>query len=161
LIDNIVLIGFMGSGKSTVGRELAKRLDRFFIDTDVLIEMNEGMSISKIFETSGIPYFRDIEKNIATKMASSFSNCIISTGGGYVTSTDPRVFGMTFYLKCNFETIKNRVKTHEHPRPLFQDENQAYKLYLERLPLYEKYANFIIEEDELEKSVEKIATLAF
>lgn len=146
--SNIVLTGFMGSGKSTIGRELAKRLDRFFIDTDTLIEMNEGMSIPEIFISKGEDYFREIEKNIAPKLARSLRECVISTGGGYVVSADPRKFGIVFYLRCDFETIKARVRVHNHPRPLFKSEEEAFKLYSLRLPMYEKYADFIIDSNE-------------
>lgn len=146
--SNIVLTGFMGSGKSTIGRELAKRLDRFFIDTDTLIEMNEGISIPEIFNTKGEAYFREIERRIAPKLAKSLNNCIISTGGGYVSSADPREFGKVFYLRCDFETIKARVRVHSHPRPLFKSDEEAFKLYSSRLPMYEKYADIIIDSNE-------------
>jgi len=138
----------MGSGKSTIGRELARRLDRFFIDTDTLIEMNEGMGITEIFKVKGEPYFRDIERRIAPKLAKSINDCIISTGGGYVSSADPREFGRVFYLRCDFETIKARVRVHDHPRPLFKSEEEAFRLYSSRLPIYEKYADVIIDSNE-------------
>lgn len=147
----------MASGKSTIGWELAKKLDRFFIDTDTLIEMNEGLSIPDIFETHGTSYFREIEKNIAPKLAECFSKCVISTGGGYVTSANPRDFGKVFYLECSFEAIKKRIAKHDHPRPLFKNEKQAQELYKERLPLYEKYADFTINtSDSIENIIDFI-----
>lgn len=158
-MNNIVLIGFMASGKSTIGRALAKKIDKFFIDTDTLIEMNEGLSIPDIFKTHGVEYFRNIEKHIAPKLAESFQSCVISTGGGYVTSANPREFGTVFYLECGFETIKKRIAAHDHPRPLFKNEEQAKALYRERLPLYEKYADYTINtSDSLENIINFIYT---
>jgi len=78
---NIVLTGFMASGKSAVGKELAKRLKMDFVDTDNLIEEREGMEISRIFREKGESYFRDVETKIVKEVA-EYKNSVIATGGG-------------------------------------------------------------------------------
>jgi len=80
---NIVLTGFMGTGKSIVGEKLAQRLGMGYIDTDQIIEEREGCEISKIFKEKGEDYFRKIETEVV-KEVSSFNNCVIATGGGVV-----------------------------------------------------------------------------
>ena len=81
--DNIALIGFMGSGKTTVGRQLAKALEMKFVDIDRLISMREGKSIPEIFKEKGEAYFRKLENQIV-KEESEDNNVVISTGGGVI-----------------------------------------------------------------------------
>ena len=110
---NIALIGPMGSGKTSVGKKLAQSLNFDFIDTDDLIAKKEGMSITKIFETYGEHYFREIEKEIASEV-SKLENCIISTGGGIILNAENvrrlRRNGMLIYLKTTSEVLFNRLK---------------------------------------------------
>src|SRR5688572_15249289 len=82
-VRNIILTGFMGTGKSTVGRRLARRLGWTFVDTDELIEQREGRSIPDIFAQDGEPAFRDLETELARDLANS-KNQVIATGGGMV-----------------------------------------------------------------------------
>ncbi|MFP4485640.1 MAG: shikimate kinase [Campylobacterales bacterium] len=146
-MSNIIIIGFMGSGKSTIGKALGTELDRLFIDTDSLIEMNVGIDIATLLAQYSEDYLREKEAWICSQIASNISNSIISTGGGFVINTNPREMGKVVYLKCSFETIYKRVINHEHPRPLFRDKNSAYKLYSSRLTLYEKYADITVNTD--------------
>ena len=83
-MDNIVLCGFMGSGKTVVGRELAKILGVKFVDTDELIEKEQGVAIKAIFATHGEDYFRDLEYEMCKKVA-KMNGVVVSTGGGAMT----------------------------------------------------------------------------
>ena len=81
-MGNIVLIGFMGCGKSSVGKKLAEKMDYCFCDVDRVIERDNKKSISEIFETKGEEYFRELETKTVKKLINTVSNCIISVGGG-------------------------------------------------------------------------------
>ena len=121
--DNIILIGMMGAGKTTVGEELAKVLTDFkLVDLDFEIEKSENMKISDIFANFGEQHFRNIE----TKFAESFcknEKQIISTGGGIFENENNRKIllknGMVFYLKASAEILYNRIKNQTH-RPLLK-----------------------------------------
>ena len=81
--DNIVLIGIMGCGKSSLGKQLAKRLSKTFVDMDAVIEKEAGMTITQMFETFGEPYFRDKETELCRRLSKQ-TGLVISTGGGIV-----------------------------------------------------------------------------
>ena len=156
-LSNIVIIGFMGSGKSTIGRALAKERNQMFLDTDVLIEMDEGREISALLQQSGENYLRTKEAWICEQIDSNIQNSVVSTGGGFVINADPRRMGRVIYLECGFESIYQRVISHEHPRPLFKDRDSAYKLYLSRLELYEKYADIKVDtETSIEQALQRV-----
>lgn len=148
---NIVLIGFMGTGKSSVGKIVAKRLNLKFLDIDSIIEKTTGMKISEIFARFGERRFRDLESEVV-KLVSSKEGAVISTGGGVVVrekniETLKRT-GVVFWLKASEETIYERVKDCKD-RPLLQVENPLQKireLLKKRTPLYEK-ADFMIDTD--------------
>lgn len=143
--QNLILIGFMGSGKSTVGRELAKALEMNFVDTDHYIENKEKMNITEIFSLKGEKYFRKIEsENI--KEISKMNNTVISTGGGVVAS-DANIMllkknGFVIYLDCTVECIYKRV-SRRNTRPLLNDVEDLYsrivELLNERVDNYKKY----------------------
>ena len=109
---NIVLVGFMASGKTTVGVILAKKLNMEFVDSDLEIEKESNMCIPEIFEKNGEKYFRKIEKNIV-KRISEKDNCVISTGGGVVLDKDNikalRKNGVIINLETNPEIIAKRL----------------------------------------------------
>ena len=156
---NIVLIGFMGSGKTTVGVDVSKKLSCNFVDTDQLIVRQSGKSINDLFAISE-SYFRSWEEQVCKGLISK-SNLIISTGGGVVTH-EPSIFalkklGYIIYLAANDETIYKRVKHHTH-RPLLNTKNPlaaVKELYAQRRSFYEYYADFTVNVDNL--SIDEIS----
>ena len=150
---NLIMIGFMGVGKTTIGRKLAQRLGYHFLDMDDQIENEQQCSISEIFDQRGEAYFRHLETELLLKL-SSVQNTVIATGGGVVTREGNfdlmKKFGTVIYLKTSVEDIIERVKRSYH-RPLLQIENPEEKIHAlldERTPLYEQ-ADQIIETKDL------------
>ena len=138
---NIILCGFMGSGKSTVGLLLAKKLGMSFIDLDTYIEKKEGMTVSKIFEKYGEPYFRNAEKN----------GLVIAAGGGTLVDKENadtfRTSGKIVLLDLPVEVIAERLKG-DNSRPLLQrpDKDKAMReLYEKRMPLYKSAADITVD----------------
>jgi len=159
LNKNIILTGFMGSGKSTIGRILAKKLEHsYFLDTDALIEHFENRAISDIFANEGEEYFRDAEKRVFNWIKNDVKNAIISTGGGLpMFVSEIKEAGKVFYLKVEFDDIVNRLDEEEiKKRPLFSDLDKAKELFDKRDEVYTKLADYTIENKNIEKSVEKI-----
>ncbi|HOM27495.1 MAG TPA: shikimate kinase, partial [bacterium] len=117
---NIVLIGFMGTGKTEVGILLAKRLNMNFVDTDKLIEEREKDRIVRIFEVKGEEYFREIEEKIIEEV-SNYKNCVIATGGGAVIReknyNNLKKNGILICLKATPEEIYKRTIS-KKDRPL-------------------------------------------
>ena len=151
---NIILTGFMGSGKTEVGKRLAERLGYTFIDTDLLIEKKTGKSISDIFSKDGEPFFRDTETQILKEL-SGINEHVISTGGGIVTREENilhlRKTGFIIWLRASPETVLRRVG-HETHRPLLNVDNpieQIKMLMSQREQFYSK-ADLTIETDGLE-----------
>lgn len=146
-MNNIVLIGFMGSGKSSLGRALAKAKDMYFVDTDALIESFEGRKIRDIFSFYGENHFRSLEQHCFEWLKNSVSNTIISTGGGMPTIVDSfGEIGKSVYLKVDFETLLERLKAEEFDkRPLFQDIEFARKIFESREPIYASKADYIVD----------------
>ncbi len=145
-MNNIVLCGFMGCGKSTVGGLLAKRLGRAFIDTDEYIEQMLGMSVAQIFVQHGEDGFRELENKACLSLAGK-SGLIIATGGGALTyernvaafSSDTVIF-----MDVPFDEIERRIGDAD-TRPLFRDKNKARSLFEARLPLYKKAARHTVD----------------
>jgi shikimate kinase len=148
----------MGSGKSTVGRILAKELNTFFLDTDLLIENFENRSIKEIFEKEGEKAFRDKEKYCFEWIKNNVFNSVISVGGGFpVFVPEIKEAGIVVYLRVGFEDIIKRMNKEEiEKRPLFKDVNKAKELFEKRIKIYENLADLIIENRDLEKSVKEI-----
>jgi shikimate kinase len=146
-MNNIVLIGFMGSGKSSIGRALAKEKGLYFVDTDALIESFEGCKIRDIFEQKGEAYFRECERKCFEWLNNNVSNAVISTGGGMPTVIeDFSSLGKTIYLKVDFETLLERLKAEEFDkRPLFADVEFAKKIFEMREPIYSAKADLIVD----------------
>lgn len=152
-MKNIILIGFMGCGKTTLGIKLSYRLRRSMEDTDKLIEKKEGRTISDIFQTDGEAYFRTLETACLKRMIRTTNHKIISTGGGLPLKEENRALlkelGTVVYLRATAETIYERVK-HDKSRPLLQGENPQEKirtLMAKRSALYEQAADVIIDVD--------------
>lgn len=147
--ENLVLVGFMGSGKSSVGRLLARKLRRRFADTDRLVVGREGREIAEIFRTDGEEHFRKVE----TAVLRSLVGCrglVVATGGGIVTRPENleilRKLGFVVWLKADEEVILERVSRNEN-RPLVRtDDPRATirELNAKRLPLYEQAAQFCV-----------------
>lgn len=159
-MGNVILIGFMGCGKTTVGLKLSYRLRRSIIDTDKEIEREEKRTISEIFATDGEPYFRDRETACLRKLIESTNNQIISVGGGLPLREENRrllhELGQVFYLRAKGETIYERVKA-DTTRPLLQVDDPLTKigtLLNERDPYYRAAADVVIDVDG--KSFEEI-----
>jgi shikimate kinase len=139
----IFLLGFMGSGKSTVGEELAARLARPFIDLDKRIEALAARTIADIISSDGEERFRQIEHE-ALREAAQAAGAIIALGGGVVLRPDNRELikslGLSVWLDAPFELCWRRIQSDHTVRPLAQSEEEARARYLERLPLYEQAA---------------------
>lgn len=144
---NIILCGFMGCGKTTVGTELAKIMGRRFIDTDEMIERQQGIAIKAIFTVHGEEYFRDLEHQCC-KEISSLKNCVVSTGGGALTfqrNVDVlKNGGKIVFLDTDFDVICDRIGNSNN-RPLFQDREKAFDLYNERKDKYLNAADIVID----------------
>lgn len=153
-MDNIILIGFMGSGKSTVGIKLSYRLRHAMEDTDKLIEKEEGRTISEIFATDGEAYFRNLETECLKKLIQTANQKIISVGGGLPIREENHALlkklGTVVYLRAKAETIYERVK-HDTSRPLLQGDDPKGKiqtLMAQRADIYEKASDVIIDVDD-------------
>ncbi len=159
----IYLLGFMGSGKSTVGSLLADALGWPLIDVDTVIEAGQGLSIREIFENSGEPFFRQIE-HAALTAAAQAEPAVIALGGG-TFAQPPNVDliraagGTTIWLDCPPEILRARCEGMEH-RPLFRDEQSFQQLYAERV-VYYRLADFRISTEgrKPEEVVEQILSL--
>ena len=140
-MKNIVLTGFMASGKTTVGMDVAKKLNLMFYDTDRIIEEQEGKTISEIFEEFGEKYFRELENKLAINLK-SIENAVISTGGGFVINPQNvelmRQNGVIVNLKTTPEIIESRMKTAHSTRPLMQTDsiNEVIERFNERKIYY-------------------------
>ena len=144
------LIGLPGSGKSTVGRQLARRIALPFFDSDLVIEQRLGCSIREFFEREGEDRFRDIETTILDELTAG-PPCVVSTGGGSVLRNENREHlhqrGSVVYLRSTPEEVFRRLR-YDRNRPLLQvaDPLQRLKdLYAVRDPLYRETAHFVIE----------------
>jgi shikimate kinase len=148
-MKNIVLIGFMGTGKTCTGRLLAGRLNRPFIDVDKKIEQETGLAISDIFQLYGEDHFRQIEREVISRVA-RYTNTVIATGGGVVLKQENMVrlknTGIIISLTASLETILDRT-ARRGVRPLLDCEDRAErvaKLLQERASLYMK-ADYTID----------------
>ena len=148
---NIFLIGLMGTGKTTVGRQLARKLKMDFYDSDRVIEERTGVDIPLIFEKEGEAGFRKREVDIIDELTQK-QGIILATGGGAILDTENRNHlinrGTVFYLKSNLKTLIERTSKDKN-RPLLQTDEPVEailkRLLEERGPLYEETADYIIE----------------
>ncbi len=155
---NLVLCGFMGSGKSTIGHLLAEKLGMRFVDTDTYIEEKEGMTISRIFEEKGEEYFRMRELEVCKEL-SSLKGSVISTGGGTLLREKNvkaiKKNGVVFLLNISSGTVLTRLRN-DTSRPLLQreDREKAVKTLLsQRTPLYNLAADYVIDAEESPRKV--------
>ena len=146
---NIYLIGLMGSGKTTLGKILSKKLDKHFYDSDHVIEEKLGVDVPIIFEYEGEAGFREREKDSLKELVRK-KNIVLATGGGIILSKSNRDLlsenGIVIYLKSNQKDLILRTKN-DKTRPLLKNGNIELiikKLCKEREPLYEEIADFEI-----------------
>ncbi|GMQ57763.1 shikimate kinase [Vallitalea sediminicola] len=166
MVENILLVGFMGSGKSVVGEKLSKILNRNFIDTDTEIEKEEERSIKDIFNDDGEEYFRNLESRYLETLVDK-SNHIISTGGGIVLKESNREMlkkiGKVIFLHADVEHILNNVEN-DDTRPLLQTEDYVKtisEMLESREDKYLSTADIIIQTSgkEVESIAEEIISL--
>jgi len=149
---NLFLVGMPGCGKSTLGRLLARRLDKLFYDADVELERRLGVSIPVIFELEGEQGFRDREQAVLADLV-GMTNIVLSTGGGVVLRQANRERlkngGTVLYLHATPDTLWERTRHSKH-RPLLQAPDpfaRVQELYALRDALYREVADFVIESD--------------
>jgi shikimate kinase len=162
----IYLVGFMGSGKSTIGRVLADELGWSFSDLDEAIERTEGVTIAHIFDELGEPVFRQIEAAALRRHVQSVQSGrphVISLGGGAIVSEENFELvsnnGVTVWIDCPFSIIERRVAQQTH-RPLARDPDRLRDLFDTRLPAYER-AHYRVDaaEDDPGAAVRQILAL--
>jgi shikimate kinase len=151
----IILIGLPGSGKSTVGRQLARKLSASFMDSDHLIEQRLGCSIREYFEREGEVAFRDVEEAVLADAVSTHAHSnistVLATGGGAVIRENNRLLlrgaGRVIYLRSSPEDLYKRLR-HDRNRPLLQGVDPMLRLkdlYAQRDPMYRETAHFQVE----------------
>ena len=162
---NIVLIGIMGSGKTSKGKLLASRLGMKYIDVDEEIEAEQNMSIPEIFEAQGKYKFRELESKKIEEISKE-KRCVISTGGGVVLSDtnmkNLKSNGIVVFVNRDIEEIVKTIDTSN--RPLLKDGAQKlFEIYNDRLQHYKKWADIEIEGDykTIEEAVDKLINELF
>src|ERR1041385_393143 len=159
----IFLVGFMGAGKTTIGRELAARLDVPFFDLDELVGAAEKLSIKDIFAQHGEPYFRKRERDIL-RSTRHLERAVIATGGGTFTFDDNIQFiqaeGISVYLSAPYSLLRARIGDKAAERPLFRDGDAAHDLYGNRIR-YSRMSDIPIEMREDEPPAEIVERLVF
>lgn len=157
---NIVLIGMPTAGKSTVGVILAKMMGYQFIDSDLLIQTKEDRLLKDIIAEQGVDGFLQIENRINADIHAT--NSIIATGGSVVYGEEAmehlRAIGKVVYIKLSYETILSRLSNAKQRGVVLREHQTLMDLYEERCPLYEKYAHFVVDGENLdiEEVVNKI-----
>ena len=139
---HIVLVGLMGAGKTSVGRQLANQMDRPFFDSDQEAEYSAGLRISDIFEIYGEPSFRKLEEKVILRLLKEDTPSVIATGGGaYIsekTQKNIKKYGISVWLKADLDTLMRRIVTTVH-RPILQtgDRRKTLENLIEvRYPIY-------------------------
>ena len=159
-MSNIVLIGMPGCGKSTVGVILAKTLGIGFVDTDLIIQQREKRLLQDIIDNDGIEAFLDCEAEAVKSL--ECENCVIATGGSVIFREDAinhlKKSGKLFYLNVSLDEIKNRLDNISTRGVAASKEQTIDDIFCERSPLYEKYADYILDLNcsSVERTVEKI-----
>ena len=145
--NSIILIGMMGSGKTTIGKLLSKELNFDFLDTDKILELKEQMSCKEIFKKKGENYFRTMEMQLLPSLKNT--NTVIATGGGFPIYNDNfkklNSIGTTIYLKTSAEELNRRTKIKSH-RPLIKNKDSIREILYFRNSAYQK-SRFTISTD--------------
>ena len=147
IVQNIILIGMPGCGKSTVGVVLAKAANLDFIDSDLVIQKQMGAKLSELLDAHGDEGFRAIENRINTELAAD--NSVIATGGSVIYGEDAmrhlKDIGTMVYLKLSYEAIEDRLGDLHARGVTIQPGWSLRDLYNERVPLYEKWADLTVD----------------
>ena len=157
-MNNITLIGMPGAGKSTIGVVLAKVLGYQFLDSDLLIQKQEKRRLSEIIEEEGYKGFKDVENRVNVSIEAE--NTVIATGGSVVYCEEAmehlKSIGTVVYLKLSLNALSKRLGNLKGRGVLLREGQNLTDLYEERTPLYEKYADIVIDEEgkDLEASLE-------
>jgi shikimate kinase len=151
--DHLVLVGLMGSGKSSVGRRVADALGRPFVDTDLVIERREGRSIRQIFDDEGEEAFRDMESSVLAQALSSHSSSVIATGGGVVgreSNRDILTAHRVVWLRATIDTLSTRLASGRSRRPLLDGDvrQRLRELDDRRRAHYQAVASIIVDVDD-------------
>ncbi|MBS6159682.1 MAG: shikimate kinase [Firmicutes bacterium] len=158
--DNLVLIGMPGVGKSTVGVILAKVLGYEFLDSDLLIQKEEKALLREIIEREGLDGFLDIENRVNGSI--EVSNAVIATGGSVVYCQEAmkhlKEIGTIIYLKLDYSILQRRLGNLKGRGVVLREGQTLKGLFDERTPLYEKYADVVVDEKKLnvEQTLQKI-----
>lgn len=158
--DNIVLIGMPGVGKSTVGVILAKVMGYQFLDADLVIQEQEGKLLKEIIEEVGTDGFIQVENRVNASLACS--KTIIATGGSVVYGEEAmehlKKIGTVVYLEVPFSALEKRLSDIKGRGVILREGQTLYDLFMERTPLYEKYADVRVSEEGLnvEETVERL-----
>jgi len=146
-MKNIVLIGMPGAGKSTVGVVLAKNKGMSFVDSDLVIQEQEGRKLHELIEAYGMDGFLQIEARVNASL--NPKTAVIATGGSAVYSEQAmqhlKSIAMVCYLKLSYESIEERLGDLTQRGVVLQEGETLRELYDERVPLYEKYANITVD----------------
>ena len=151
--DNVVLIGMPGAGKSMVGVVLAKILGKDFVDTDLLIQAEQGRTLQSIIDEVGPENFIEVENDVLSRVDAE--NSIISTGGSAIYSDEAMrhlaEIGPVVYLQISYESLRERLSDLQERGVVLKGGMgmSLRELYDERLPLYERYAGITVNVDDL------------
>ena len=147
---NLILVGMMGSGKTTIGRTLAKHLDKIFVDSDEEVQQRTGVTIPHIFDVEGEAGFR-LRESAAISELMKRDNMVLATGGGAILAEQNRDMlrqnGIVVYLRANVHDLWLRTR-HDRNRPLLQTDDPRAKLtelFEQRDPLYQQAADIVVQ----------------
>ena len=158
--NNVILIGMPGSGKTTIGTELSEKIGYGYIDSDSVIVAREGKRLNEIIAAVGREAFLDIEAKINSELCAD--RCVIATGGSVIyrdyAMEKLKTMGKIVYLKIPYEIIEQRLGDLKKRGVALKEGFTLKDLYEERTPLYEKYADIIVElkGDTIAESVEAV-----
>ena len=161
--NNIIFIGMPAVGKSTIGVVAAKRLGMRFVDTDLLIQEQEGRLLHEIIEEAGEDGFLAIENRVNREL--QVENSVIAPGGSVVYSDEAmrhfKEIGTVIYLRVSYDTIRRRIRNPRQRGVVLREGQSFQELYEERAKLFEKYADITIDEDQLsiEETIGKVLSV--